>query len=438
MSSESTDDQEYYDLDLNAVGDADRYSKTPQKVNLSWLKNLNVNPFAGVVKQLQESLLIETAQQMAEASRRATEYIVEFGESTSQIQSAVKTVAKTMPDFTPLVSQVISETLHPVKNINSNLQTIFAAIRLPSLVSSWTRQFGDMIRKIFSFDYKKILSPFADLIEALRSSNFLLIVNASQGEKESINQLGILWVKIKILYFKYCYLQGEKPTQEAFRAFLSQECREYLNLHEDDPAKIYGFAKSVFNSIMLRLYVDYVEIIENKACSYNDDFIDLGKLKFRIEPYVENPEHGKVMFTKMAGQQIGTSAQTIRNYLNSDLIDIEIIKTSHISALKQRTLKAHLLPYSPNLIHDLLKIKLDKNNRKLHRKQGVYTVTQVSELMGISRKTLERWDAQGILTPERVNNIRYYTHEEVNQISEIFCKNNSPKFKALKASIAAS
>jgi hypothetical protein len=53
----------------------------------------------------------------------------------------------------------------------------------------------------------------------------------------------------------------------------------------------------------------------------------------------------------------------------------------------------------------LNKIKAEKQMAQRHQKDDLYTVSQVANVIGISTKTLKRWDEKGILVPRRIKTI---------------------------------
>ena len=109
-------------------------------------------------------------------------------------------------------------------------------------------------------------------------------------------------------------------------------------------------------------------------------------------------------------------------------------KKSYFSKIRQALVPTYLFPYSAKLLSQIHDIQKGQESKRLHLKEGYYTVAQLCKLFGISRKTLERWDKAQALVPTRINGIRYYTEDNKDKIPDLLQKNNSPKIRALLSS----
>jgi transposase len=294
---------------------------------------------------------------------------------------------------------------------------------IKSVIESFRKAFKPLQEMWHNF-IGKTLDPIFDIIRKLRKSNFFLIVKASEGDRLALHQLGKLWWKLMLGYLRIEKIKGRSPTKEEFEKLVQETCWKVLK-KEGQKTSWFDIAKKVYFAIIAQLVVDYAEvcIINKKERKLNVDVID-HEYKSSLSIYYgkDNEPH---LFVKTVAQELGVSVQTIRNWINSGKVNA--IKISYISRIRHATIPAYLLPYKDNILKELEDFKKQQEDKKLHRIEGYLTISQIAKAIGVSRKTLERWDKEGKLKPKRINNIRYYSREEV---LAILLQSQSPKVRA--------
>lgn len=403
---------------------------------LGFQSNINrVFKSVGVAFQATQPAL-QLAQQMTEAHKSIARSMQPMLETMRQlgekIQKMFEALRQSLPSFSSIFKKISSGITNRIAPFVQTVVSKFASFKPPP-ITNFLKQCVEQVHRLGQSLYKKfnfgrIFQPIIEWIRILRESNFFLVIYAAKGDELSLVQLGRLWWKIRALYYDYCREQGKKPTQSEFHSYLRARCSEFIMQNEYYHPLI-DLPKAVFWYVLARLLVDYAEITESNI-EYDDEKdpekINLGGYRLSIH---DDPEHGKSLFTITAANEVNRTQQTIRNWINEG--SVKAVQISYPSKLKRFVFPALLLPYTPGLIDQLNAIKKQKDRNRRHQIEGMYTISQLTRIWPISRKTLERWDEKGLLNAQRIDGYRYYTEEQKDKIPFILRDNDSPRFRKL-------
>lgn len=464
QDNNSTTEQVVYDLD--AIVDTKELTATAarafkesaqmQKALAPITSNIG-SLFAGLQKS---SIFASSLQASLEATKAITAHIAPTMQSVQPFAEMITSMAKAQDGFAKQllgaldiarnISKQLQESTLPLKKLLSPIQTLqkgwFGDIakNIGSGISSVLSTVGNLsppsflsnIQQIITpilnigrtllagFDFKSMFSRLFEWIRILSKSNFYLVMEAANGNEVSLMQLGKMWWRIKKLYFMYCKELGREPSQAELNMFLQAHCREFIDKNEYY-FPLTNFAKAAFWYVLGALHAEYIEVKQG-TLEYDDNTLDTGGYRLSVH---YDQEYGKALFTKTAAEELEVSQQTIRNWERQGLI--EGVRISYAHQLKGFVFPALLLPYEPRLIDELNGIKRQKQKNMRHEKNGLYTTGQLTKHFGISRKTFASWDKQGILPAQRIDGIRYYTQEQMDQVLKIYKNNNSPRYRHL-------
>lgn len=410
--------------------------------------------FAGLQKSNAFASSLQSATKAITASLAPTiQSIQPFAEMARNVARAQDSFAKQLfesLDIAKKICQQFQESIMPLKklmspiqslqkgwfgsiakNIGSGLTSALSAIgnlSPPSFLSNIqqiTAPILNVARTLLAgLDFKGMFSRLFEWIQILTKSNFYLVMEAANGNEISLTQLGKMWWQIKKLYFIYCKELGREPSQTELNMFLQAHCREFIDKNEYY-FPFTNFAKAAFWYVLGALHAEYVEL-QPGTLEYDDNALDAGG--YRLSVHFDQ-EYGQALFTKTVAEELEVSQQTIRNWERQGLI--KGVRINYAHQLKGFVFPALLLPYEPRLIDELNAIKRQNQKKMRHEKDGLYTTGYITKHIGTARKTLIEWDKKGMLSPERIDGIRYYTKEQLNQIREIYAKNNSPLYRHL-------
>lgn len=396
---------------------------------LGFQSNINqVFKSVGVAFQATQPAL-QLAQQMAEAHKSIARTMEPMLETMRQlgekIQKMFEALRQSLPSFSSIFKKIGSGITSRIAPLVQTVISKFANFKPPPITNflkQCVEQISKFTRKVFGhIDFDKIFQPLADFFKLLSKSNFYLVVKASEGDSIASYQLAKMWWKLGREYYRLERLQGREPTENEFEHIIQTTCLEILRENEH---KSMGWglkaAQTVFYSLVHHLIAQYVLIYDNKAASEWVEF----------NVYVDEKNNKEYLFLGTIARQVGISDQTLRNWIRSG--ELEAIKTSFYSKLRNSKAAAFLVPYREGIVAELNKIKAEKQMAQRHQRDDLYTVSQVANVMRISTKTLKRWDEKGILVPRRIKTIRYYTTEQVKTIPTILEQNNSPRTIALR------
>jgi hypothetical protein len=294
---------------------------------------------------------------------------------------------------------------------------------------SFSKLVGDGIKKMMEslqamFDpVRNIFDTLSDFLRRLWKSNFLLIVRASEDDKIALDQLGKLWWYLMLRYMELEKAKNKRPTKAEFHNMVREICWRVLD-KEEESTSWFGIAKKVYFSISARILVDYAEIYttRNKTQSLNVDIVDQ---EFKSSLSLYNHEGQPHLFVKTVAEESGVSPQTIRSWIKKG--DIKAINHSYFSRVRRAIVPSYLIPYRDSILWELEDIKKEQENKKLHRIEGYFTISQIIKVVPISRKTLERWDKAGKLVPRRIKGNRYYS---LDKVKAILAQSQSPRVRA--------
>lgn len=469
MSSESQDnnsttEQVVYDLD--AIVDTKKIisiSTTALRENAKVQESLAPvissigSMFAGLQKS---SIFASSIQASLEATKAITAHIAPtmqsiqpFAELMSNMAIAQDGFAKQLLgalDIARSISKQLQESILPLKRLLSPIQSLqkgwfgHIAQNIGSSIHSILSTVGSLSPPSFlgniqqfiapilnvgrtllaGFDFKGTFSRLFEWIRILTKSNFYLVMEAANGNEVSLMQLGKMWWRIKNLHYAYCKKLGRQPSETEFGLFLQQHCQDFVRDNEYyNP--LTGFAQAAFWYIIGVLEAEYILVAHN-TLEYDDNKVDTGGYHISVH---YDQDYGQTLFTKTAAQEVALSQQTIRNWERKGLIEGVCVSYAH--ELKGFVFPALLLPYEPRLIDDLNAIKRQNQKKMRHERDGLYTTGYITKRYGTARKTLTEWDKKGILPAERIDGIRYYTQEQIDQIPKIYESNNSPRYRHL-------
>lgn len=370
--------------------------------------------------------MTETHKSIARSMEPMLETIRQLGE---KIQKMFEALRQSLPSFSSIFKKIgsgITSRITPlVQTVISRLAS-FKPPPITNFLKQCIEQISKFTRTVFGhIDFGKIFQPIADFLKLLLKSNFYLVVRASEGDPIASHKLAKMWWKLGREYYRLERLQGREPTEDEFRHIIQTTCLEILRENEH---KSMGWglkaAQTVFYSLVHCLIAQYIRI--------NDDKVASEWVEFNV--YVDEKDGKEYLFLGTIARQVGISDQTLRNWIESG--ELEAIKTSFYSKLRSSKAVAFLVPFREGIVAELNRIKVEKQMSQRHQKEDLYTVSQVANAIGISTKTLKRWDERGILVPRRIKTIRYYTIEQVKTIPTILEQNNSPRTIALRQRFA--
>jgi hypothetical protein len=376
---------------------------------------------------------IRLAQQMTEAHKsiaRSMEPMLEtMRQLGEKIQKMFEALRQSLPSFSSIFKKISSAITNRITPFVQTVVSKFVNFKPPP-ITNFLKQCIEQVHRLGQslykkFDFGKIFQPLADFFKLLLKSNFYLVVRASEGDSIASHKLAKMWWKLGREYYRLERLQGREPTEDEFRHIIQTTCLEILKENEH---KSMGWglkaAQTVFYSLVHCLIAQYIRI--------NDDKVASEWVEFNV--YVDEKSNKEYLFLGTIARQVGISDQTLRNWIESG--ELEAIKTSFYSKLRSSKAVAFLVPYREGLVAELTRVKAEKQMAKRHQKDDLYTVSQVANVIGISTKTLKRWDEKGILVPRRIKTIRYYTIEQVKTIPTILEHNNSPRTTELRQRFA--
>lgn len=339
---------------------------------------------------------------------------------SNSIFDAVQSGFKMAELFKPLDLSYLTE---PLRDINKWVKSLIPPKGFFNSIANIANNFINSIKDAL----KNAVEPFFRFIK----SNYLIIVYASKGDKMALNHLGRLWWKLEKRYSEIERLKGRQPNKQEFEQLVQEVCWLVLNEMEKRDTSWLEAARIAFFAISAKLFVDYVEIKQNERLTEATE-VKIISGTHRSSPNIYLHENDKPsLFIKTVAQELGVSTQTVRNWVKTG--QITGTKVSYFSRLRQAMVPAYLLPYHVNLITQLRTLKNVQDKKKRHQLDGYFTVSQVASWYNLSRKTLERWDRQGLLVPKRINGIRYYTEAQKEEVKEILLNSQYPKFKKLFA-----
>lgn len=400
---------------------------------LGFQSNINqVFKSVGVAFQATQPAL-QLAQQMAEAHKSIARTIEPMLETMRQlgekIQKMFEALRQSLPSFSSIFKKIGSGITSRIAPLVQTVISKFANFKPPpvtNFLKQCVEQISKFTRTVFGhIDFGKIFQSLVDFFKLLSKSNFYLVVKASKGDSIASCQLAKMWWKLGREYYRLERLQGREPTEDEFEHIIQTTCLEILRENEH---KSMGWglkaAQTVFYSLVHHLMAQYILIYDNKAASEWVEF----------NVYIDEKNNKEYLFLGTIARQVGISDQTLRNWIRSG--ELEAIKTSFYSKLRSSKAMAFLVPYREGIVTELNKIKAEKQMAQRHQRDDLYTVSQVANAIGISSRTLKRWDARGILVPRRIKAIRYYTIEQVKTIPTILEQNNSPRTIELRQRFA--
>lgn len=376
---------------------------------------------------------LQLAKQMAEAQKSIAQTVEPMLETMRQLgeklQKMFEAIRQSLPSFTSIFKKIGSGITNRISPLFQSVFSRFANFKPPPLagfLKQCLEQISKLAQTIFNrFDFGKLFQPLADFFRLLLKSNFYLVVRASEGDQVAAHKLAKIWWKLGREYYRLERLQGREPTEDEFQHIVQTTCLEVLKENEQKGMS-WGLkaAQTVFYCLVHYLAAQYIHINDGKVAS---DWIE-----FNV--YIDENTNNEYLFLGSIARQVGVSEQTLRNWIASG--ELDAIKTSFYSKLRSSNAVAFLVPYENGIISELIKLKEQKRMGQLHQRSDLYTVAQVANAIGISPKTLRRWDSQGILVPKRIKSIRYYTTAQASTIPTILERNASPRTQALRQKFA--
>jgi len=327
----------------------------------------------------------------------------------------------------PLIQalQVPNPMLEALKNMDKYLE------RFRAMMDG----FMENIRKILDFIHTPILQAFKSIgfiFEILRTSTVTLVVNTARGDPLSTDALGKRWWQISLAFRKkYYYENGHYPSQQEIDGFFKTHCFELLQTKENDfkDKPVPEAIQYAFFWLLGKLKVNVVEVVNVDPNELNSSIeYQYAYLKNWVIYHNDNP----YLLTPTVAQVAQVSEQTIRNWIHQG--KLKAVKLSWQSRITLITRQVFHIPFAPDLISALHKIKQDNELTQSGIKDSLYTVSQVTELTKISRSTLKRWDKQNLLVPLRINTIRYYTRKDLQKALKMYRDNNSRQSQSFFAS----
>lgn len=400
---------------------------------LGFQSNINrVFKSVGVAFQATQPAL-QLARQMTEAHKSIARTMEPMLETMRQlgekIQKMFEALRHSLPSFSSIFKKIGSGITSRIAPLVQTVISKFANLKPPPITNflkQCVEQISKFTRTVFGhIDFGKIFQPLADFFKLLLKSNFYLIVRSSEGDPIATKTLAKIWWKLAREYYKFERRQGHEPTEAEFQLLIQETCLSVLNDngHREMSWSLRA-AQTVFYSLVHHLIAQYIHIYDDKVASEWVEF----------NVYVDEKSNKEYLFLGTIARQVGISEQTLRNWIESG--ELEAIKTSFYSKLRSSKAVAFLVPYREGLVAELTRVKAEKQMAKRHQKDDLYTVSQVANVIGISTKTLKRWDEKGILVPRRIKTIRYYTIEQVKTIPTILEHNNSPRTTELRQRFA--
>ncbi len=388
-----------------------------------------VNDAAGAavrnLQAFQMNLPTSFVAQIVENNKRMLEAHTRMMESLQPMQGFMASVQQIGAQVAAMTQSVIgSGVLEMARQAHERtagmLKALAQHLRLPSYVGLIQQSLASFTN-LFSNTWSQLLQPIIEFWRRYRASNIQLIVRASEGDEIATHTLGKMWWRLWSKFKDFKQEQGEDANWEDFCNTISVTCWEVLQEEENGHRfSLLHLAAIIFNRLRYQLVRDRIVIIDSHEGSAISVYID------------ENANIPAGYFTKSLARQAEVTPETIRSWIRSG--QLKAIKIPYQLQSLGREVKAYLILDEPGMMTELYAVKREMATRQRHQRAGLYTVAQVTKEYGVSRRTLQRWDETGILSPQRIKGYRYYTQAEVASVPGILVKNDSPKIRALMAS----
>lgn len=250
----------------------------------------------------------------------------------------------------------------------------------------------------------KLANGFNEFCEALQESNIQLLAEVGEGQKNASEKLARLWWRrLWPLFSARQKSQGFAPTIEDFCHEISVACHEVFSDEKTKYNSPFEAAKRVFYKLQSNFKRDIV--------------LDIGARSPAIKSYRDHEDKTiDGYFTSSIAQHLGLKQPTVTNWAKSG--DIKARKITYRSALTGGNRPAYIIDGQTPL-SKLETLKTKKEQKMRHQRPGLWTVGQLVGARLAARKTLERWDKKGILSPIRIDGYRYYTAEQAKLIKEL-------------------
>jgi DNA-binding transcriptional MerR regulator len=351
------------------------------------------------------------------------EQVVRFGKAmSSNVSNALSGLfsgVETMRAFAKAQREMVervSESLNLAKTM------IESARRMQEQILESTRHFAESFSRIGERFGEWLKQSFESLRILFERSHIQLIVNASKGDPVSLSTLGRMWWRLWFLYRRYKMSAGEDISKGDFHQEIAIACLKFLKEESENHIPLFDIPRKIFYRLQYELAKRYIKVLEDQRGGFSINVFS--------DSDGELPDG---YFTETASLLAGVSPRTVRNWIKSG--KISAVRGSYNSVTRQKEVQVYIIPYSDELRETLNAIKENNKDIKFHHREGFLTVSEVREMYNnaISRKTLERWDEDGILVPRRIGGIRYYKAEQARSVGQILIKNNSPRIRKVLA-----
>jgi len=328
------------------------------------------------------------------------------------------------------------------------LKKILIYTRRVSITKSYCAAIGEQVRltldyyndqiaqviQIFGHIEKQVKqSPVLKFMHYADEKNFSFVMQASEGDKESLQKLSkIWWRRLFHLYAIIEKHEGKKTNAQGFQTYIHEHCWEIVTSIENKPISyqlVADIPEKIYYSLSKNLRKKLTEsfeqgvsltITDEETVSF-ENYQSEDKLVTDISPsrflsnkiYMYNGR--EYLFIDTISRISGVSDQTLRNWVRDGKIKGE--KIHYFSSLRKSYINPWILRYEEGLLQKIEHIKQLELSVRNHTKEGYVTIGQLAKLLHRSRRTLQRWVEDGKIKPTiKQNGIPLYSNKYAREL----------------------